>query len=90
MRGEGKAEQQAADREAGFGRPGDAEADADGLQHVGSRRAAGAGRCAALMRAESSAPQTMPAPKIGQNRSISGEPGIAARAITGRKVAVTM
>jgi hypothetical protein len=34
--GERKAEQETADREAGFARPGDAEADAGGLQRVGA------------------------------------------------------
>ena len=42
-------------------------------------------------RVASSAPRITPAPKIGQNRSSQGESaGSAARAITGRKVAVTM
>jgi hypothetical protein len=43
------------------------------------------------MRVDSSAPSATPAPKMGQNRSGHTEPaGKAARAITGRKVAVTI
>ena len=41
-------------------------------------------------RTVSSAPTATPMPKIGQNRSSQTEPGSACRAITGRKVAVTM
>ena len=41
-------------------------------------------------RVASSAPSITPKPKMGQNMSSHGDPGRAPRAITGRKVAVTM
>ncbi len=41
-------------------------------------------------RVAKNAPIVTPAPNTGQNRSAHTEPGIACRAITGRKVAVMM
>ena len=41
-------------------------------------------------RVASRAPAITPSPSMGQNRSSQNEPGMASRAITGRKVAVMM